>query len=164
MAGKTRNQKIPWDDIKKEYVEGSVDSTGKRYYPSQPELCEKYRVASSSIGTRASKEQWAVERQIFTSKLEEVTREKTIETISNESSSFDLKCFNVASRLLDVCEAKADRAHEGCDVDDMKKVAETMKTLQVVGRMALGLPTDISKTSGSLSVNAKDLTRMDEDG
>lgn len=159
-----RNQKIPWDEIRKIYIEGTVDENGKRYYPSQPELCERYRLASSSIGTRASREQWAVARQIFASKLEEVAREKTIESISNESSSFDLKCFNVASKLLDVIEAKSERAHEGCDIDDMKKVAETMKTLQAVGRMALGLPTDISKTSGSLSVTAKDLTRMEEDG
>lgn len=166
MAGKTRNQKIPWDDIKKEYVEGTVDANGKRYYPSQPELCERYRVAASSIGTRASKEQWAVQREIFTSRLEEVTREKTIETISDSGSRFDLLCFNIACKSAMILDGKIDTAIANgyANLDDVKELSNALKNFQSVGRLALGLSTDNTKSSGSMTVVAKDLTRWDQEG
>lgn len=164
MAKGQRKHTTPWDEIKRAFVEGKSDDSGKRYYPTQRQLCEQYGIAVSSIGTRASKEQWCEQREIFASKVEAATSEKVIEAISDAGSKFDLTCFNAARKASELLTEKLDIATRNADVDEMAKLSTALKNFQFVGRVALGLATDISKTSGSLSVTAKDLTRMEEDG
>lgn len=157
------NRRVNWQAIEKEYVEGIVID-GVRKYPSQPELCEKHGLSTGAVGKKASADQWKVKREIFSSKLREAVQEKTIETISDEASQFDLLCFNTSADAIKVLREKVESASRGSDIDDINKLSAALKNFQSVARIALGLPTDISKTSGSLNVNAKDLTRMDEDG
>lgn len=156
-------KRVNWQAIEKEYVEGIVVD-GVRKYPSQPDLCERYGLSTGTVGKKASADQWRVKREIFASKLREAVQEKTIETISDEASNFDLLCFNTAADAIRVLSEKVENASRGSDIDDLNKLSGALKNFQAVARVALGLPTDISKTSGSLSVTAKDLTRMEEDG
>ena len=157
-------RKVPnWVEAEREYVEGIMQD-GARVYPSQRTLCDKYGIAPGTFGKKASAGQWMVKREIFSSKVQAARQEKTVEAISDAGSEFDLSCFNAAKALLDICSEKIALATAGCDVDDAKKVAETMKTLQSVGRLALGLSTDNTKSSGSMTVVAKDLTRLEQDG
>jgi len=164
MAGKVRNRGIPWEEIRKAFVEGSINDQGNRFYPSMSEVSKQFNVPKGSIGARAAKEQWAEQREILANKIMEITNEKTIEAVSDAGSKFDLLCFNVASRASMLLSEKLEVATRNADVDEMSKLSTALKNFQQVGRLALGLSTDISKTSGSLNVNAKDLTRMDEDG
>ena len=156
MMGRKVAKKKPtnWPEIEKEYVEG-VMVDGERTYPSQPALCEKYGISTGAIGKKASADQWKVKREIFSSKLREATQEKKIEVISTEGSSFDLTCFNVAVKATEILEHKINKS--GPDgfflIDDLNKLSATLKNLQVVGRLALGEPIDISKSSGDIKIN-----------
>lgn len=157
-------RKVPnWVEAEREYVEGIMQD-GVRVYPSQRALCDKYGIAPGTFGKKASSGQWMVKREIFSSKVQAARQEKTIETISDAGSEFDLTCFNAARKASELLTEKLEIATRNADVDEMAKLSTALKNFQFVGRVALGLATDISKTSGSLSVTAKDLTRMEEDG
>jgi hypothetical protein len=153
---KKRNRQISWEEIKKAFTQGMENDTGNRYYPTIVQLSNHFKIAQGTIKSRCAKEQWAELRQMLSTKIAEVTTAKTIEAVSEAGSNFDLKTFNGANRLLDVCLEKAEKASAACDVEDLKKLAESMKTIQVVGRLALGEPIDIARNQSKVELN--DLT------
>lgn len=135
-----------WDEIKKEYVEGIVID-GKLVYPSQGDLSVKYGIDPATIGRKASKDQWSVQREILVSKISERRQEKKVESISNEGSKFDLDCFNLAQDALD----KAKKFLDTCTApDDFNKLATAMKNIQAIGKASLG---DVGKDGGDLTIN-----------
>ena len=76
-------------------------SDGNIKYPTQRDIAEKYSITPALIGVHAKKEQWLVKREIFNSKIEERRKQKKAETISDEGSAFDLKCFNISQDAAD---------------------------------------------------------------
>lgn len=127
-------RRIPWEEIEKEYVEG-IEIDGVRKYPSQTDLCEKYKIASGAIGKKASSDQWRVKREIFASKLREALQTKKIEVISDEGSQFDLDCFNAANIGIRKVVAMVSAA---ADPDEINKLSTSLKNFQTVGKVALG--------------------------
>jgi hypothetical protein len=135
-----------WEDIKKEYVEGIVVD-GKLTYPSQGDLSVKFGIDAATIGRRASKEKWSVQREILISKISAKRQEKTVEMLSKEGSKFDLDCFNLAQDALD----KAKKFLDGCTApDDFNKLATAMKNIQAIGKASLG---DVGKDGSDLTIN-----------
>ena len=133
-------RKIPWGDVKREYVQG-VERDGKRVYPSQYDLAERYGVSQSSIWRKAKAENWAVEREIFAVRVQSECSQKTIDSLSDEGSQFDLSAFRAANAgVKRVEEAMTKTAL--MSPDDMTKLASAPKTFHQVGRLALGESTD----------------------
>lgn len=135
-----------WEEIKKDYVEG-IMIDGKLTYPSQTDISVKYGIDPATIGRKASKDQWSVQREIFVSKTTEKRQEKKSEVISNEGSKFDLDCFNLAKESLE----KARLFLDTCVApDDFNKLATAMKSIQAVGKASLG---DSGKGDSDLTIN-----------
>lgn len=138
-----------WDEIKKEYVEGTnVD--GKLVYPSQGDLSNKYGIDPATIGRKASKDQWLLQREIFVSKVQDKRQQKKAEAISDEGSKFDLECFNAAKIGIE----KLSRANI-FTVDDLNKVSAALKNFQAVGKASLG-DKGTSDTDVHINVNITD--------
>lgn len=127
-------KKIPWEDIKNDYIRGCDNGNGRREFPSQRDLAAKYNVAPASIGRRASKEQWALQREQFSSKVSALTQQKAAELISDESCDLNLKIYNTASSL-------AERIQE---------LALTVKDPQRVNQLTAALKNVQSITASSL--------------
>lgn len=56
---------LPWEAIRKEYVEGQRDSRGGVIYPTQDELARKYTCGFGTIKARAQQERWAAARKAY---------------------------------------------------------------------------------------------------
>jgi len=123
-----------WDEIKKEYVEG-ISRDGKRVYPTQRELADKYNIDPAVIGRKAKQDQWSAQREIFASKVSAERQQKTIEVISDEGSKFDLDCFNAAKTGIE----KIQKGIGQCFlVEDINKLSAALKNFQAVGKASLG--------------------------
>ena len=129
-------KKIPWEDIKNDYIRGCDNGNGRREFPSQRDLAAKYNVAPASIGRRASKEQWALQREQFASKVSAMTQQKAAELISDESCGLNLKIYNTVSSL-------ADRIQEYSFLGDLtpgklSRLAAALKNVQSIAAANLG--------------------------
>ena len=124
-----------WEMIAKDYIEGTVLSDGNIKYPTQRDIAEKYGITPALIGVHAKKEQWLVKREIFNSKIEERRKQKKAETISDEGSAFDLKCFNISQDAADRVNEMLQQAEKPAEVS---MLTQALKNLQTVGKAALG--------------------------
>lgn len=128
--GKRRN----WEEISKEYIEGQVID-GKRQYPTQRSIADKYGIEPALISKHAKKEQWLVKREIFDGKIAAKRQEKKIETISDEGSAFDLICFNISRQAAHKVKSMMDNTDKPAEVS---MLTQALKNLQTVGKAALG--------------------------
>ncbi len=142
-----------WDQIKKEYVEG-IQKDGQLVYPSQGDLSAKYGIDPATIGRKASKDQWSVQREIFVSKVSEKRQEKKADIISNEGSQFDLDCFNAAKEGMDKVQTMIAKQ---LLPEDINKLSAALKNFQAVGKASLG-----DKDSNADVVKIK-VTLVDDD-
>lgn len=149
---KKRNRQISWEEIKKAFTQGMENDTGNRYYPTIVQLSNHFKISQGTIKSRCAKEQWAELRQMLSTKIAEVTTAKTIEAVSEAGSNFDLKCFNVATLAVDLLSGKIEEATKSADIEDVSKLSTALKNFQVVGRLALGEPIEISKSDVSTKV------------
>ena len=125
----------PWQDIKKDYVNG-IKKDGHRIYPSFRELEAKYGTAFNTISIRAKKEDWLSERQIVVNKIEQNRTEKTIEQISNKGVDFDLKSFTISQAEQDTL--KELLSDPNIKVSERCMLIKALKDLQVFAKAALG--------------------------
>lgn len=142
-----------WDAISRQYIEG-VEKDGVRKYPTMRELCEQHGIAVGAMGKRAKTDQWAVKREVFASKVAAACEQKKVEVLSDEGASFDLKCFNVAAKATELITNKLDRIGPECyfPIDDLRTMSSALKNFQLVGRLALGEPIDISKSKADVNI------------
>lgn len=144
-----QRRKVPWDDIKLDYIRGSDDGSGHRVYPTQRDLAAKYQIDPASIGRRASKEQWAVQREQFASRVSTLSQQKLAEQISDESCDLNLKIYNIASALADRIESVA------LDVKEPQKLNQlstALKNVQSITASSLG---DKTAESEALEIQVK---------
>ncbi|GEM_PF-1178282 len=138
--------KHDWAKIKAEYVESG--SQAER--PTLEELAQKYGVNASNLRSRAAKENWATESNIFTAKIQqkrEAIVEDRINELASEQASFDMDCFNLVSRLRDQVAAilKAISEETRPDPRTLLTLVQSIAIVQKVGRVALGDDTQIIK-------------------
>lgn len=129
-----RKSPIPWIDIKKDYVVG-IDVDGKRTYPTQRELAEKYSVSPTSLANHCKKEDWLSERQIICSKIGAKVEQKTIEQISSKGVDFDLKCFKQAQSIQELIEKLIDSTLKP---QEIALLVKALKDNQAYAKEALG--------------------------
>jgi len=133
-------KKIPWEDIKREYIQG-VEKEGRRIYPSQRDLAKKYGIDPAVIGRKASKDSWLTQRQIFISKLSAETQQKTIDEISDEVSQFDLECFKISQKGIAHINSYFKNAKErGISLTRaaLLELSQALRRFQEIGKCAVG--------------------------
>lgn len=95
----TTSSKYPWQDIRRDYVEGIEDGNGDLYFPTHADLAEKYGVKRrATIGQRAAEENWTEQRAAFRASLAKVRRRKRVTELAEEASKFDSNALSI-SRL-----------------------------------------------------------------
>ncbi len=143
-------RRIPWEEIRREYVEGT-ERDGARVYPSQRDLASKYDVEISTIGRRAKREGWAVAREVFASRVLAERQRKSVDMLSDEGSALDLSAFQIAQAgLARISAAVGDKEQRPMDADEINKLSSAAQRFHQMGRLALG--EDAGKDSGRLVV------------
>ena len=112
-----------------------VNKDGTISYPTLRDLTAEYGMNISVIGRRAKSDQWTVQREIFVNKINTERKQKKAETISDEGSSFDLKCFNISQDAADRVHRMIQEAEKPAEIS---MLSQALKNLQVVGKAALG--------------------------
>lgn len=127
--------KYDWETIKRKYIEGIVNKDGTISYPTLRDLSAEYGMDISVIGRRAKADQWTVQREIFVNKINMERQQKKAETISDEGSAFDLKCFNISQDAADRVHRMMQQAEKPAE---LSMLSQALKNLQTVGKAALG--------------------------
>ena len=127
--------KYDWETIKRKYIEGIVNKDGTIIYPTLRDLSAEYGMDISVIGRRAKADQWTVQREIFVNKINTERQQKKAETISDEGSAFDLKCFNISQDAADRVHRMMQKADKPAE---LSMLSQALKNLQTVGKAALG--------------------------
>ena len=133
-------RRIDWVKIKQEYIESNI---------TLEELAKKHTVSFSTIRQKSAKEGWTTEKNIFRTKIEQKYQEKQSEILASEASSFDNQCLRVARSAIEIVEkqiASLQKKTEEQKTDALierqirllEKLANSLKQLQSVGKVALG--------------------------
>jgi len=132
--------KRDWTKIKQEYIENDI---------TLEELAKKYAVSFSTIRQKSAKEGWTTEKNIFRTKIEQKYQEKQSDLLASEASNFDNQCLRVARSAIEIVEKqiailrkKAEEQKSDPLVERqvrlLEKLANSLKQLQSVGKVALG--------------------------
>lgn len=133
-------RRIDWIKIKQEYIESNI---------TLDEVAKKHNLSISTLKKRSAQETWSTERNLFRTKTELKRQEKQSEILASESSSFDNQCLRVARLAIEIVEkqiASLQKKTEEQKTDALierqirllEKLANSLKQLQSVGKVALG--------------------------
>lgn len=133
-------RRIDWVKIKQEYIESNI---------TLEELAKKHAVSFSTIRQKSAKEGWTTEKNIFRTKIEQKYQEKQSDLLASEASNFDNQCLRVARSAIEIVEKqiailrkKAEEQKSDPLVERqvrlLEKLANSLKQLQSVGKVALG--------------------------
>ena len=76
--------KYNWETIKKQYIYGIRQENGTKTYPTYKELSKIHGCAQSTLGDRAKKEEWKLEKQKISEKIGKKVAEKKTELEAEE--------------------------------------------------------------------------------
>ena len=89
------------DNLKYEYIYGSVHSDGRRSFKSLDNLIKQHQLAAATIYRRSSKESWKDQRIAFRSELSEEIKKAKKHNIVNDIQFIQNKATNGLSLILD---------------------------------------------------------------
>ncbi len=89
------------ENLKHEYIYGSIHTDGKRSFKSLDDLIKKYQLAASTIYRRSSKELWKDQRTSFRAELSEEIKKAKRHDIVNDIQFIQNKATNALSLTLD---------------------------------------------------------------
>jgi len=133
-------RRIDWIKIKQEYIESNI---------THEELAKKYNLSISTLKKKSAQETWSTERNLFRTKTELKRQEKQSELLASEASSFDNLCLRVARSAVEIVEKqiiylqkKTEEQRTDALIERqvrlLEKLANSLKQLQSVGKVALG--------------------------
>ena len=89
------------DNLKYEYIYGSVHSDGRRSFKSLDNLIKQHKLAAATIYRRSSKESWKDQRIAFRAELSEEIKKAKKYDIVNDIQFIQNKATNGLSLILD---------------------------------------------------------------
>ena len=89
------------DNLKYEYIYGSVHTDGRRSFKSLDNLIKQHQLAAATIYRRSSKESWKDQRIAFRSELSEEIKKAKKHDIINDIQFIQNKATNGLSLILD---------------------------------------------------------------
>ena len=147
--------KHDWDKLKAEYVEGISDGEGNIRFPTLQDISVRNKVSESTLRKQSANDDWANERNIFRSRLEQKRREQKSELLAGKASAFDGTVFRAAELgLQQIMRYLINGAQQLKDtggkklmpMNQLEALGKSLVRYQQVGRLALGETTEI--TSG----------------
>jgi hypothetical protein len=89
------------EDLKHEYIYGSIHKDGKRSFKSLDNLKKQHQLAAATIYRRSSKESWKDQRIAFRAELSEEIKKAKKYDIVNDIQFIQNKATNGLSLILD---------------------------------------------------------------
>ena len=89
------------ENLKYEYIYGSIHSDGRRSFKSLDNLIKEHQLAASTIYRRSSKELWKDQRIAFRADLSEEIKKAKKHDIVNDIQFIQNKATNGLSLILD---------------------------------------------------------------
>ncbi len=89
------------DNLKYEYIYGSIHSDGRRSFKSLDNLIKQHQLAAATIYRRSSKESWKNQRIAFRAELSEEIKKAKKYDIVNDIQFIQNKATNGLSLILD---------------------------------------------------------------
>ena len=89
------------DNLKYEYIYGSIHKDGRRSFRSLDNLIKEYELAASTVYRHSSKEQWKDQRIAFRAELSEEIKKAKKHDIVNDIQFIQNKATNGLSLILD---------------------------------------------------------------
>lgn len=161
-----------WISIKKMYVEGYVDESGALVYPSALDIAKMFydpdlvTKTQKTIQEKSNKNKWGRAREQYQEDLDNMRRQKMMESLVKKRVGFDMSCLNIAEAGLGQIKKHFmtyQRAGEDVPTKDLHRLAGTLHKFQISGRLALGeTPRELEdEMNNSRTVNYDDLSRDD---
>jgi len=137
-----------WQKMKTDFIEGFLDESGERVFPSYKDLGERYGCHKSTVGRKARDESWQDEKNKTQTLIEEKVKEGRVENIVSERVDFDTRCTGMAHDVLDRVVKMLD---EAVSLSEAESAMRTLAVAQKIGKLAVGDATEINKVSADVS-------------
>ena len=89
------------ENLKCDYIYGSIDCEGKRSFKSLDNLIKQHKLAASTIYRRSSRESWKNQRKAFRTELSEEIKKAKKNDIVNDIQFIQNKATSGLSLILD---------------------------------------------------------------
>ena len=137
------------EQIRNEFVQGTVDEDGNRTYPKIEDLIKKFSVAKSTLYRVAQNEEWKISRERFQKELQTKLDNERIKNLTEENKKIDITSINLAKALMATVGQGIRRNTEeinqgnlGLPPTQLNALANTALTAQKIAKLALGETTE----------------------
>jgi uncharacterized protein YjaG (DUF416 family) len=137
-----------WQKMRTDFIEGFLDESGERLFPSYKDLGDKYGCHKATVGRKARDENWQDEKNKTQTLIEERVKEERVENIVSERVDFDARCTGMAHDVLDKV---VDMLDEAVSLSEAESAMRTLAVAQKIGKLAVGDATEINKVSADVS-------------
>lgn len=97
--------RLPWTDIKADYIEGVV-TNGARRYPTYDDLAIKYGCHTQTLRKQGADERWLDARAVFARRVDNERSEARIAELASLGADLDLSALRIARNGLAVTAAR----------------------------------------------------------
>lgn len=146
--------------IKTEFIEGFMDDSGTRRFPTIDFLVKRHGVARATIYRHFNKENWQSAKDVFHTKWEAQLEEVRLQELVSEGKKLDRNSLQIAQAMLgqvarkiqqSVVDEQNDPESRGLSPQALNALSQTAATAQKIGKLALGEAQEISKVSADVS-------------
>ena len=150
------------NQLKQQFIEGFLDETNKREYPSVEKLAETNNISRATLYRQAKKEDWQAQKNRFHTKIETKSQDKKVNEFVRASGRLDESCINIAQGILNSVGIKLQKAMEehrvnpnyvGLPNSELREMSNSALNAQKIGKLALGEAQEISKVSANVSTS-----------
>jgi hypothetical protein len=146
-------------EIKQEFIEGYVNGSNIRVYPTIEALSKRHDVARATIYRRADKNKWQQAKNRFQTELEEKNEKIRLNNLVAENKRLDNNSLQIAQALLQRVGSKIQKAMEEeksngnnpITSQELRELSHVAANAQKIGKLALGEAQEISKVSADVS-------------
>ena len=163
--GKEKTQSLTGElkiEIKREFIEGYLDDSSVRRFPSIDALVKRHNVARATLFSHSSKENWQGAKNEFLSKLERETQNSRLKELVSQGNKLDTNSLQLAqslmvkvSRQLIIDENRfndpAEPEYRGLSAVVLERLSVVIGNAQKIGKLALGEAQEISKVHADIT-------------
>ncbi len=89
-----------WNDISRIYIEGEINESGDRVYPTLEELSQRFGFRNTTVRRHSSEEHWRDKRTAFQLEVEEQARQARIQKRIKEESDLHDSIFTISKGAI----------------------------------------------------------------
>jgi len=126
--------KYNWEDIELQYVKGILDEEGKLYFPKKIELAKMHGCDPEYLRSYARRGDWDNKRKAYLLKIELNEGEISIEDPQKELENFNVKCYQVASNVLDIIRRQLLNTSKNQNLEELSTMIKLLEKIQLIGK------------------------------